>query len=81
MAGLHGMGVSDDLAWQLTPDRVWTVAIGAAVIYVPLIERRVSAAFGQVGSALSLVGPFCGFLLGMVLLYSRAAVPFLYFQF
>ncbi len=81
MAGLHGVGVSDDLAWQLTPDRVWTVAIGAAVIYVPLIERRVAAAFGQVGSGLSLVGPFCGFLLGMVLLYSRAAVPFLYFQF
>ena len=38
-----------------------------------------SAAHG--GGLLSLVGPFCGFLLAMVLLYSRAAVPFLYFQF
>jgi alginate O-acetyltransferase complex protein AlgI len=81
MAGLRGIGISDDLAWQLTPDRAWTIVIGIAVVYVPLIERRVAAAFGQVGSGLSLVGPFCGFLLAMVLLYSRAAVPFLYFQF
>ncbi len=25
MAWLHGTGVTDDLAWQLTPDRFWTV--------------------------------------------------------
>ncbi len=47
MAGLHGSAVSDDLAWQLTPDRLWTVAIGIAVVYVPLIERPVAAAFGR----------------------------------
>ena len=81
MAGLRGFGVSDDLAWQLTPDRLWMIAIGLAVIYVPLIERPVAAAFGRIGGGLSLAGPFCGFLLAMVLLYSRAAVPFLYFQF
>ncbi len=81
MAGLHGVGVSDGLAWQLTPDRLWTVLIGVLVVYVPLVERPVAAAFGRVGSGFSLAGPFCGFLLAMVLLYSRAAVPFLYFQF
>ena len=97
MAWLHGSAVSDDLAWQLTPDRLWTVAIGIAVVYVPVLEKlaatfvgRTPAAFvgrtpgtlvGRTGGGLSLVGPFCGFLLAMVLLYSRAAVPFLYFQF
>ena len=81
MAGLQGVGVSDDLAWQLTPDRLWTVAIGAALVYLPLVAGRVAATLGAVGRGLSLVGPFCGFLAAMVLLYSRAAVPFLYFQF
>lgn len=81
MLGLNGAAVSDDLAWQLTPDRLWMAAIGVAVVYVPLLERRVSAALGRSGGGLSLVGPFCGFMLAMVLLYSRAAVPFLYFQF
>jgi alginate O-acetyltransferase complex protein AlgI len=81
MAGLQGMGVSDDLAWQLTPDRLWMVVIGVLVVYVPLISGRVAAASGRIGRGLALVGPFCGFMLAIVLLYSRAAVPFLYFQF
>jgi alginate O-acetyltransferase complex protein AlgI len=81
MAGLQGVGVSDDLAWQLTPDRLWMVVIGVLVVYVPLISGRVAAASGRIGRGLALVGPFCGFMLAIVLLYSRAAVPFLYFQF
>ena len=81
MAGLHGISISDALDWQLTSDRFCTIAIGVAVIYVPLLERPVAAFFGRTSGGLSLVGPFCGFLLAMVLLYSRAAVPFLYFQF
>ena len=81
MVGLHGGGVSDDLAWQLTPDRAWMIAIGVAIVYLPLVERPVARTMGRVGSGASLAGPFCGFLLAMVLLYSRAAVPFLYFQF
>ena len=81
MAGLNGAGLSDDLAWQLTPDRLWMVAIGVAAVYVPLLQRPAAALFGRTAGGLALVGPFCGFLLAMVLLYSRAAVPFLYFQF
>jgi alginate O-acetyltransferase complex protein AlgI len=57
------------------------VAIGALVVYVPLVERPIAALFGRTAGGFSLVGPFLGFLLSMVLLYSRAAVPFLYFQF
>ena len=81
MAGLQGLGVSDELAWQLTPDRLWMVAIGAAVVYAPLIGQRMGPLLGMAGRGASLAAPFCGFLLGLVLLYSRAAVPFLYFQF
>ena len=81
MAGLHGVGVSDDLAWQLTPDRLWMVFIGIAVVYAPLLARQAAARTGRVGASLTLAGPFCGFALALVLLYSRAAVPFLYFQF
>ncbi len=76
MLGRHGLGVSDALAWQLTPDRLWMVAIGAGVVYLPLLPQP--ARLVRLGAA---VGPICGFLLGIVLLYSRSAVPFLYFQF
>ncbi len=81
MAWTHGAAVSDDLAWQLTPDRFWMVVIGIAVVYAPLLARPAAALSGRMGAGLTLVAPFCGFALALVLLYSRAAVPFLYFQF
>ncbi len=81
MVGLHGEGVSDDLAWQLTPDRLWMVFIGIAVVYAPLLARQAAARTGRIGASLTLAGPFCGFAVALALLYSRAAVPFLYFQF
>ena len=81
MLGMHGAAISDDLAWQLTPDKFWMIVIGAIAVYVPLMQRPVANAFGRMGNGLALVGPLCGFMLAMVLLYSRAAVPFLYFQF
>ncbi len=64
-----------------TPDRVWMAAdrrcrgLRAADLPPGCRGDRPGGA-GAVP-----VGPFCGFLLAMVLLYSRAAVPFLYFQF
>jgi alginate O-acetyltransferase complex protein AlgI len=84
MIGLHGIGLSDALAWQATPDRVWMVPIALALVYLPLVApavRRLVRAEGGMGLALSTVGPLAGFALAIVLLYSRAAVPFLYFQF
>ncbi len=81
MAWTRGAAVSDDLAWQLTPDRFWMVFIGIAVVYAPLLARPAAALSGRMGAGLTLVAPFCGFALALVLLYSRAAVPFLYFQF
>jgi alginate O-acetyltransferase complex protein AlgI len=79
MLGLHGVAMSDQLAWQATPDRMWFIPIAAALIYWPLLlERLGRPRFGFLGHTLA---PLAGFVLAMVLLYSRDAVPFLYFQF
>ncbi len=79
MVGLHGFGLSDQLAWQATPDRLWFIPIAAALIYWPLLHERLGRP--QFGAVLQTVAPLAGFVLAMVLLYSRDAVPFLYFQF
>ncbi len=86
MAGLHGIGLSDMLAWQVMPDQWWTGAVAILVCAVPLGARWLPweqpvAAMHPAWRALWVAAPTLGFLLGLVLLYSRAAVPFLYFQF
>jgi alginate O-acetyltransferase complex protein AlgI len=70
----HGIAVSDALAWQITPDQWWMLPIGLAVMAMPLL-RLTWPPF------LTAAAPIAGFLLALTLLYSRAAVPFLYFQF
>ena len=96
MVGLHGIGLSDEFAWHLTPDRLWCAVIAAGVAYAPLLLRRVLAhrqatqagggqgwgrSPGRLGPALDLVAVNAAFAVTVVLLYSRDAVPFLYFQF
>jgi alginate O-acetyltransferase complex protein AlgI len=91
MFGLSGLGgISEDLAWQITPDQLWFVVIAIAIVYLPLIRGDRHALLPpaaqpfsatRLGWLLATVGPPAGFLLAMVMLYSRAAVPFLYFQF
>ena len=86
MAGLNGAPLSDALAWQITPDQWWTMLIAVVVVYLPRLGARLPfqrppEAMGGLWRGLWVVGPLLGFLLGIVLLYSRAAVPFLYFQF
>lgn len=93
MLGVHGLGLSDELAWQVTPDRLWSVPIAAAIVYLPLavdrfrpngVTRPVAASllsWGPLGAATWTFAPFAAFALATVLLYSRDAVPFLYFQF
>ncbi|WP_421989185.1 MBOAT family O-acyltransferase [Roseococcus sp.] len=78
--------ISDALAWQVTPDQWWCMLIAAVLIYLPLLGDRLPflrpvdrmGAVWRYGWA---AAPLAGFVLGMTLLYSRAAVPFLYFQF
>jgi alginate O-acetyltransferase complex protein AlgI len=93
MAGLHGTGLSEDLAWQATPDRLWFLLLALVAVYLPLIRAQLpriglgSAAGaslvrnGVLRRSLGVVAPCAAFLLAIVLLYSRDAVPFLYFQF
>ncbi len=84
MLGRHGVGMSDELAWQATPDRLWFIPVAIIFVYLPLLaqKRRGNAASANpVWRVLSAIGPLAGFVMGMVLLYSREAVPFLYFQF
>jgi alginate O-acetyltransferase complex protein AlgI len=86
MLGLNGNGLTDALAWQIMPDQWWTMLIAIIVVYLPLLARRTplfrppeeNGHIWQMGWA---IAPFIGFVLSLVLLYSRAAVPFLYFQF
>ena len=113
MLGLHGVKLSDELAWQITPDRWAFIPIALVLVYLPLLHGAWSRRAARVvpvhagtysgttspsgttrsnaypapslvertSSALQLVWPMAAFGLAMVLLYSRDAVPFLYFQF
>ncbi len=87
MFGTNFGGVSDALAWQVTPDQWWCLWLGVALVYLPLASdrlpllRREPAGITAAWRPLWAYWPFAAFLLGLVLLYSRAAVPFLYFQF
>jgi alginate O-acetyltransferase complex protein AlgI len=80
------IGLSDALAWQVTPDQWWCVLIGIVLVYLPLFGTRLPwqrpvEAMGGFWRLCWFWAPTAGFILGMILLYSRAAVPFLYFQF
>ncbi|MFH5925781.1 MBOAT family O-acyltransferase [Roseomonas xinghualingensis] len=86
MIGLNGAPLSDALAWQVTPDQWWTMLIAVVIVYLPLLGPRLPflrtpELMGPFWRPLWVAAPLLGFLLGVVLLYSRAAVPFLYFQF
>ncbi|RYJ01195.1 MAG: MBOAT family protein [Acetobacteraceae bacterium] len=79
MLGLNGGPLSDELAWQVTPDQWGCLLIAAVAIHLPRL--RWPAPLAAAGRLLAPVAPLAAFALGIVLLYSRAAVPFLYFQF
>lgn len=95
MLGLNGIGLSDDFLWQITPDRLWFIPVALAIVYVPLVRDRLSRprlshphpgapavpAMSGLRLAAWTVSPFAAFTLAIVMLYSRDAVPFLYFQF
>ena len=49
MIGLNGVGLSDQLAWQITPDRWAFIPIALALVYLPLLHGALVAAFGSQG--------------------------------
>jgi alginate O-acetyltransferase complex protein AlgI len=86
MFGHNWGGISDALAWQVTPDQWWFLGLGIFFVYLPLLGDRLPLlrqpeAITGAWRVLWIWWPVAAFFLGMVLLYSRAAVPFLYFQF
>jgi alginate O-acetyltransferase complex protein AlgI len=84
MIGLNGVGLSDALAWQAPLDVLWMIPAALVVIYLPLLRdllRTNLSGAPRRGVAFSTVGALTSFILAIVLLYSRDAVPVLYFQF
>ena len=86
MAGVWGWGISDGLAWQILPEQWWVLGLAVVLCALPglgawLPWQRDPQAIRGVWRLGWQVGPSLAFLLAIVLLYSRAAVPFLYFQF
>lgn len=76
MAGAHGWVVSSELAWQLTPRSLLTLALGLVICFWPAVTLpRPRAAWPwQLGlSAL--------FLLAVARAIADTATPFLYFRF
>lgn len=91
MLGLNGPGISDAFRWQITSDRIWMIPVATAIIYFPLVwtlikehvafDRPLPIAGKPVYLALFTLYPFAVLMMALIFLYSRAAVPFLYFQF
>lgn len=74
MAGFSGWRISPDLAWQLAPEGLVVMLIGAALVFVlPWLRRR------SEGRLRVLLIPL--FLWAVAALSSQAFTPFLYFQF
>ncbi len=86
MFGANGVPLSDALAWQIVPEQWWIKAAAALLCALPgfgswLPWQRDPGAIRGVWRLAWQVGPSVAFLLAIIMLYSRAAVPFLYFQF
>lgn len=74
MLGLNGVGFSDPVAWQVTPDRLGVLAFGIALVYaMPWLKRR------HGGPLRYLLVPL--FVWAVATLSSQSFTPFLYFQF
>jgi len=76
MAGLHGMPLSDALAWRIDGTVLGGLVAGIAVVFRPraLWQGRVPAWAEELLMT-------AGFALAILALYHRDAAPFLYFQF
>jgi len=74
MAGLNGLGMSPDVAWSLTSDRVVVLALAVALVFaLPWFRRN------HGGVLRHLLVPL--FLWAVATLASQSFKPFLYFQF
>lgn len=84
MAGLHGVGLSDALSWQVDRWTLFSLAAGWVAVYLlPITSRRIAAARAagdtRVLSLQLVVIPL--FVLALLRLFAQSYTPFLYFQF
>ena len=74
LLGLNGLGFSNPVVWQVTPDRLGVLAFGVGLVYaMPWLKRTGG------GPLRWLLLPL--FLWALATLSSQAFTPFLYFQF
>jgi alginate O-acetyltransferase complex protein AlgI len=74
MAGLHGLGLTDPMSWQVVPERLLVLVLGIGLVYAMPWLRA------QRGSVLryALIPLF---VWAVDTLSSQSFTPFLYFQF
>lgn len=74
MLGMQGIGFSESVAWQVTPDRLIVLVLGVVLVYMFPIIRRYAQGWGRL-----LIIPL--FLWAVATLSAQSFTPFLYFQF
>lgn len=84
--GLNGPGLGNDIAWQLTADRVATLVLGIVLCATEGVIRRLAAATMSgaaktVRSAAFSAGLVCLFALSVLRVVAGSYSPFLYFRF
>ncbi len=84
MAGLHGLGLSEALAWQVDRWGLVSLAAGWAAVYVlPRSSRWITQAreAGDPRAIALQLSVIPLFLLALLRLFAQSYTPFLYFQF
>lgn len=91
MIGLNGMGLADDLTWQITNFQILTLVLAYIIIFMPLLGRRngipkpaagpegATWAFGLSPARQIVIAAL--FTLAVCKLIAQSFSPFLYFQF
>lgn len=74
MLGFHGIGFSDSVGWQVTPDRIGVLLVGIVLVYAMPWLRRNAGSYARY-----LLVPL--FAWAVATLSSQSFTPFLYFQF
>lgn len=82
MLGLNGLGISNELGWQITHFQLATLALAYAMIwFVPLWRRQASVSSVWHPDRLLRIFAAPLFILAVMKLSSQSYTPFLYFQF
>ena len=79
--GLHGIGVSDQIALALRPIEVGWLAIAIAIVIWPAARAYLLARVAQQREWWSSLWPSAVFLYAVAVMMGHQTVPFLYFQF